>query len=308
MKKRSGNNPPVHVPEVSIGMPVYNGEKFLAHTLESLLAQTLSDFELIISDNGSTDGTQAICQQFEQRDSRIRYVRHPVNKGAAWNWNYVVHEARGVFLKWASSNDYCDPRMLEKCTAVLRNDDRVALCYPLTWMVAEDGSREVYGGDIDVLQETPSGRFIRIRQHLKLNNAQGGVIRLSALRRTRLERTYPHSDMILMAELALYGQYRLLPEPLFFRRADKESISRNLSAEELVHFIDPTRHARFTMITVSHHIDSMWSVVRAGIGVKETIKALRYIARRAYRDRRAIYHELAAFAGVRRPSHPIHGR
>jgi glycosyltransferase involved in cell wall biosynthesis len=308
MNTRSGNNPPAHVPEVSIGMPVYNGERYLAHTLESLLAQTLADFELIISDNGSTDGTQAICEQFEQRDPRIRYIRHPINKGAAWNWNYVVHQARGEFLKWASSNDYCDPCMLEKCTSVLRNDDRIALCYPLTWMIANDGTREVYGGDIDVLQETPSGRFIHLREHLKMNNAQAGVIRLCALRRTRLERTYPHGDMILMAELALYGQYRLLPEALFFRRVDKKSMSFNLSAEELVHFMDPTRRPRSTMISVSRHIDSTWSVLRAGIGVKQTIKALRYIARRAYGERRAICKELATFAGIRRPSQPIHER
>jgi glycosyltransferase involved in cell wall biosynthesis len=307
MTKASGIDSSAHRPEVSIGMPVYNGEKFIAATLDSLLAQTLSDFELIISDNGSTDGTETICRQYALKDPRIRYIRHPINRGAAWNWNYVVHQARGTFLKWASSNDYCDVRMLEKCTAVLRNDDRVALCYPLTWMVAEDGSREVYTGDIDVLEDTPSQRFIHIRQHLLMNNAQAGVIRLSALRRTRLERSYPHSDMILMAELALFGKYRLLPEPLFFRRNDKQSMSHKLSPVELVHFIDPTRRPRFTMVSVSRHIDSIWSVLRARIGVKETFEALCYIAKRAYRERRAMYLELAILVGIRRLPRPIHG-
>jgi glycosyltransferase involved in cell wall biosynthesis len=287
-------------------MPVYNGEKYIAHTLDSLLGQTLTDFELIISDNGSIDATETICREYALKDSRIRYIRHPVNRGAAWNWNYVVHQARGTFLKWASSNDYCDARMLEKCTAVLLNDERVALCYPLTYMVAEDGSREVYTGDIDVPEDTPSQRFIHIRQHLLMNNAQAGVIRLSALRRTRLERSYPHSDMILMAELALYGKYRLLPEPLFFRRNDKQFMSHKLSPDELVHFIDPTRHPRFTLVSVSRHIDSIWSVLRARIGPKGTSEALRYIAKRAYRERRAIYRELAILLGIRRLPRPIH--
>jgi glycosyltransferase involved in cell wall biosynthesis len=297
-----------HRPQVSIGMPVYNGEKYIAHTLDTLLAQTLSDFELIISDNGSTDRTETICREYALKDSRIRYIRHAVNRGAAWNWNHVVHQARGVFLKWASSNDYYDAKMLERCTAVLLNDNSIALCYPLTWMVDEDGTRKVYTGDIDVLEDTPSQRFIHIRQHLSMNNAQAGVIRLSALRRTRLERSYPHSDMILMAELALYGKYRLLPEPLFFRRTDKPFMSHKLSPEDLVHFIDPTRHPRFTMISLSRHIDSIWSVLRAGIGVKETFAALRYIAQRAYRERRAVYRELAILVGIRRPSRALPGR
>jgi glycosyltransferase involved in cell wall biosynthesis len=283
-------------------MPVYNGDQYLAHTLESLLAQTFTDFELIISDNGSDDRTESICREYVNRDSRVRYIRHSTNRGAAWNWNYVVHQARGNFLKWASANDYYDSRMIEKCMEVLRCDASIALCYPMTWMVQDGGAKDVYDGDIDVLQDRASTRFMHLRRHLKMNNAQAGVIRLSMLRRTRLERSYPNSDMILMAELALYGKYRLLSEPLLFRRVDPQSISRNLSAVDLQHFIDPSRPPRLALVTTRSHIDSAWSVVRARVGVAQTLEALGYILKRAFRERGIILREFKTLIGMSTPN------
>lgn len=289
-------------PEVSIGMPVYNGEKFLAQALDSLLAQTLTDFELIISDNGSTDATEEICCNYARRDPRIRYIRHPVNRGATWNWNYVVHEARGEFLKWASANDYCDPRMLERCVEALRSDPQVVLSYPLTVFVDEDGAQERYLKDIDVIEERPSDRFVRIRAFLEMNNAQSGVIRLSALRRTQLERSYAHGDMIMMAELALYGKYRLVQEPLFFRRVDRDSMSRHLAQADLQRFLAPKRNPRFALQSIRQHLDSAWSVLRASIGVREKARALTYVLKRAYWERHGIFGDIRALRGRARVS------
>ena len=92
-------------PRVSIGMPVYNAERFLAGTLDSIVAQSFRDFELIISDNGSTDRTASICRDYASRDCRIRYFRHEVNRGAAWNHNYVLGLAQGEFFKWNAYDD-----------------------------------------------------------------------------------------------------------------------------------------------------------------------------------------------------------
>jgi glycosyltransferase involved in cell wall biosynthesis len=92
-------------PQVSIGMPVYNGAKFIREALDSLLAQTFTDFELIISDNASTDGTEAICREYAAKDVRVRYVRQAQNRGAIANFQYVLDEAVGGYFMWAAADD-----------------------------------------------------------------------------------------------------------------------------------------------------------------------------------------------------------
>ena len=99
-------------PRVSIGLPVYNGENFLEFALDSILGQTFQDFELIISDNASTDATESICRRYAAKDSRIRYYRNPNNQGAAQNYNRVFALARGEYFKWAAHDDVCKPNYL----------------------------------------------------------------------------------------------------------------------------------------------------------------------------------------------------
>ncbi len=95
-------------PEVSIGMPVYNGEIFIREALDSLLAQTFTNFELIISDNASTDGTESICLNYAEQDSRIRYIRQRENISALPNFQFVLGEARGKYFMWAACDDKWD--------------------------------------------------------------------------------------------------------------------------------------------------------------------------------------------------------
>jgi glycosyltransferase involved in cell wall biosynthesis len=102
-----------HVPTVSIGMPVYNGERYLRETLDSILLQTFSDFELIISDNASTDGTRRICEEYMLQDNRIRYFLQPVNKGASWNFRFVLDQSRGEFFMWAAADDWRFPNFID---------------------------------------------------------------------------------------------------------------------------------------------------------------------------------------------------
>lgn len=90
---------------VSIGMPIYNGELFVREALDSLLAQTYTDFELIISNNASTDATESICMEYAARDLRIRYIRQPINVGALANFKLVLNEARGDYFMWAAHDD-----------------------------------------------------------------------------------------------------------------------------------------------------------------------------------------------------------
>jgi glycosyltransferase involved in cell wall biosynthesis len=118
-------------PGLSIGLPVYNGEKYLAESLEALLGQSYDDFELIISDNASTDGTAEICSRYSKRDSRIRYLRQSHNVGCAPNHNFVVGEAKGELFKWASDDDLYARDLLKYCVEALMDGDdrRFRQCY-----------------------------------------------------------------------------------------------------------------------------------------------------------------------------------
>ena len=118
-------------PIVSIGMPVYNGEYTLRYALDSLLGQSFADFELVISDNASTDGTESICREYAGRDRRIRYVRQPKNMGAAPNFKFVLDEAQGDFFMWAACDDIRSKDFVEvNIKYLLANPEYVASTSP----------------------------------------------------------------------------------------------------------------------------------------------------------------------------------
>ena len=114
---------------VSVGLPVYNGQKYLAVAIGSVLAQTFPDFELVISDNASTDATQEICKAYAARDARIRYIRQPLNRGAGFNYNFVFHESRGRYFKWLAHDDWLAPDNLKASVAALEADPAAVLAY-----------------------------------------------------------------------------------------------------------------------------------------------------------------------------------
>ena len=207
-------------PLVSIGMPVHNAGRHIGRAIESVLAQTIADFELIISDNASTDGTAAIVQRYLQRDGRIRYRRFETNQGVARNWNAVMRVARGPYFKWLGGSDEMAPELLQRCVQVLRERADVVLVFGRTRWIGDDGTpQELCEGDFAVPDATPAARFGRVVDALSTNNPiNAGLIRTSALRRTRLLGNYPSSDLVLMAELALHGPFELLPQELFRRR------------------------------------------------------------------------------------------
>ncbi len=118
----------MHIPTVSIGMPVYNGEKHIREALDSVLSQTFADFELIISDNASTDQTEAICRDYAKKDRRIRYVRQAENRGVAANFQFVLDEAVGEYFKWLAHDDFLEPTFLESTIGYLDAHGDTILC------------------------------------------------------------------------------------------------------------------------------------------------------------------------------------
>lgn len=283
------------VPRVTIGMPVYNGARHVTQAIDSLLSQTFGDFELIIADNASTDRTGEICRDYQARDPRVHYVRHATNRGAVFNWNFVVAEARGQYFKWASANDYCAPTQLERCVQVLDTEPEVIITYGRTAFVDDEGQPlGEYPHDVEVLDARPSVRFERLCRELRANNAQSGLIRLATLRRTGIERAYPGGDMNLMAELALYGGFRRIPEVLLFRRMGVESATRFRSASELRTFLNPVAKKRADFVMWQTHWDYLASMRRAPLRLRERLAVLKYILRSAWWFRSQLWREVAA--------------
>ena len=280
-------------PPVSIGLPVYNGARFLPQALESLLGQSFSDIELIVSDNASSDSTQNICTEYAARDARIRYVRQNVNIGAMRNWNFVAKQARGKYFKWSSASDYCAPDMLARCFAAMEAESDIVLCYGQTCLVdQETGELTEYSGNIELMEDRPHERFSKLCGSLKLNNAYGGLIRTDALHRTKLNRLYSGGDIILMAELALMGRFRLLPQTLLYRRMGRETSSNELSASDLAVFLDPQKTHNLDLLHFSTHLGYLGAVLRAPINPLEKLKTLALVCRHAAWDRENLLAEL----------------
>ena len=128
------------MPRLTIGLPVYNGERYLAESIEALLGQSYTDFELIISDNASTDDTSLICGRYAKQDSRIRYYRQPRNVGLAPNHNFCARQARGELFKWAAADDLYHRDLLLRCVEVLDERPEVVLVHSYTAMIDEDGA------------------------------------------------------------------------------------------------------------------------------------------------------------------------
>lgn len=286
------------LPLVSIGVPVYNGERFLRRAVESLLAQSYPNTELIISDNASTDGTEGIAREFEERDPRVRYIRQTRNIGASNNWNAVAHAARGEFFKWASANDFCAPEYVEKCVAELRGDPGMVLCFGKTQLTEMDGTPiEVYRGDRGFEEPLPSERLAAVLR-TRLNNAQQGVIRMSMLRRTRLDPSFPAGDIALVAELALRGTIRQLPDVLLFRRQARETFTSMLDPVALHRVFKPNARGPMKLIRTRYYWHVFTGVLRAPLGPAEKMRAARIALQRAWWEYPAIGREILALVGV----------
>jgi glycosyltransferase involved in cell wall biosynthesis len=212
-------------PRLTVGLPVYNGESYLAESLEALLGQTYEDFELIIADNASTDGTAGICRRYEKQDSRIRYIRQRRNLGAAPNHNCVVQQARGELFKWASADDLYARDLLKRCVDALDEFPHVVLAHSWTATIDDSGATRAVEYSLETASPSAPERF---RSLLFANGGDDteGVIRLSVLRRTPLLGSYHHSDRTLSAELSLHGPFYQVPDWLYFRRDHDERAER----------------------------------------------------------------------------------
>jgi len=214
-------------PLVSIGFPVYNGERTVRQAINALLAQDYANFELIISDNASTDNTGVICREYATRDQRVRYYRNEINKGAVWNFNRVFELAAGKYFMWAAHDDWHSSNYISKCLVELDKKPSNVLCYTLTQYVDQNGSNiRIVDSDVNTRGLNYFERLHTIILGMSSAVALYGVIRAETLRRTTLNQHCIHSDKCLLYQLAIMGHIVMVPEVLHFYRYSEKSVEQ----------------------------------------------------------------------------------
>ncbi len=283
-------------PRLGIGLPVYNGATYLAEALEALLGQSYEDFELIISDNASTDATEQICREFAARDSRIRYLRQARNIGAVPNHNLVFDECRSELFKWASDDDLYARDLVERCVAALDEHPDVVLAH--SWTAEIDAADNVVQAIEYPLATASPYAPTRFRSMLFDDGGDDdyGVIRTAVLRRIPPYDSYHRSDRTFMTELALHGRFHQVPDWLYFRRHHTGSLDVSArTIREKSAAWDPRRASRLRHPTIrlvaEYMLGYLGAIARAPLPVGERIACYRHLARwmssRAVRRARA---------------------
>jgi glycosyltransferase involved in cell wall biosynthesis len=216
-------------PLVSVGLFVYNGERFLEESLDSILNQTFTDFELIISDNASTDRTGEIARDYAQRDKRIRYHRAPKNMGAGWNVRRVYELATGKYFKQAAVDDLIEPDFLRRCVEILEGEPGCVVAYAATKEIDENGNFiQNYVTPMRLDVDDPVARF---RQMLLIPcwcYEIYGVMRRSALQQIPPLGSYVNGDHVLLTRMSLLGRFYEISELLFINRHHKGQSTKTL--------------------------------------------------------------------------------
>jgi glycosyltransferase involved in cell wall biosynthesis len=272
---------------VSIGVPVFNGARYLEACLDSLVAQTYDDLEILISDNASTDRTADICRAYCERDPRVRYYRQQQNVGAAANYNFLVRQATGEFFKWAAHDDICAPDLVARCVAALDSSPTAVLAFSRTGFI-DDAGEPLYGYDVPICWSNHEAAFDRLREQLAVPDAalqhlctrQFGVLRRDALLHTSLIRSHPASDLVLMLELALLGGLVEVEERLLFVRLhERSSLRANKSATDVARWYDPRSGDRYPLRWTRVFTGYGAAVLGSSLSRREKVDGLLFIAR-----------------------------
>jgi len=294
-------------PLISIGIPVYNGEKFLNLAIDSILCQTFQDFELIISDNGSTDRTCEICEKYSANDERIQYYRYDHNRGAAWNFNNTFALAVGHYFKWAAADDICKPMYLESCLKASQNDPDAVLAFsratgidnqgmPIKGLILDDYSR--------LTSSDPRMRYHALmemfqRSGKRVSGWKGtyifGLIQSDTLRKTRLIGNYIGADTILLVELILLGKFCEVPDcQLLMRRHDQSFSWPEAKTASKQEFYDPTTKNHISLQSWTCLQKTSASIMRSPLSFHHKLDLLKSVAKEVFWRRRELWAELTS--------------
>jgi glycosyltransferase involved in cell wall biosynthesis len=195
-------------PLVSIGLPTYDRAASLERAARSALAQDWGELELVISDNGSDDGTQAVCEALRDADPRVRYLRQAANLGPLRNFQEVLEHSRGELFMWLGDDDSLDPSYVSECASVLlANDDHTLVCGRARYY--RDGAFAFAERDVNLLADSPTRRIAGFYRQVTLNGAFYGVMRRGQAVQVPLVPDVG-GDWLLVAHLAFLGKVRTL--------------------------------------------------------------------------------------------------
>jgi glycosyltransferase involved in cell wall biosynthesis len=288
-----------HNPRVSIGLPVFNGARYLKEALDSLLSQTYTDFDIIVSDNASTDDTKKICRTYQARDRRVRYYRNERNMGMAYNYRRVFELRTGEYFKWAAADDLCMPEYLRRCVEVLDADTRVVLvCARALYIDQNGGFLRKADPAWDVQSEAAYERLrhvIYIQSDADMD-AWSGLARADALSKTRLIPSYPCGDKRPLGELSLLGRFVEIPEHLYMRRQHADASSFNTMNMQWMEDFFKAKKLNMYLPTWRLYLDHFITVMRSGLPVNEKLSLVVAILRSMYWSKSLIVKEIGVAA------------
>ena len=273
-------------PLVTVGLPVYNGERYVAHSIECLLAQTFRDFVVLVSDNASTDATGEICRKYASRDPRLYYHRNPTNLGMAGNYNLTFSMARSKYFRWATSDDYCAPDMLQDAVDCMEADPGISLCYPRATFVDGEGHETGHWEDgLHLMQDDPVERFRAVVTGIGRVHHHLGLMRVDCMRRTGLIAKHVASDIGFVAEMALLGKFFQIPKYQFYRRLHEDSSSWTPDEAHQARRYHASGVRRVPFSRVRYHWRFVQAVRRAPLRPGQRLALYRFLTRLAISDR-----------------------
>jgi glycosyltransferase involved in cell wall biosynthesis len=290
------NNKQFPYRRVYTGMPVYNGEPYLEESIRCNLNQSYDDFGLIISDNASTDKTEEICRDYAAGDSRIQYIRNPVNVGAAPNYNRCFEPANSEFFRWSNADDLIEESLIEDCLALLEQHPDAILAYGQTRIIDADGNFvKLYEENLVLSDDNAAERFLTCRTNLGLSNVIYGLMRRDLVAKTALFGSYVASDCNLIAELALYGKFVEVPKVLFSRRMHEEASSYDRGdAERQKNFWKPGE-SRLYMQFWRRTFAYFRAVLRGPLDLAQKRKLFWHLSKTVYWKKGLLFSELANY-------------
>lgn len=229
---------------VTVGMPVYNGEKYISQAIESVLNQTFTDFQLVICDNQSCDSTQEICESYQ--DPRVHYFRNEKNLGASGNFNIAFSKNQSPYFKWLSHDDLLGAENLERCVALLNEEPTLSIAHCRTIKIDEDGNEfGNYDHDLRLDSSNASERFNKLLW-MDYVSELFGLMRADVVKRTRGWGNFPGADRNFVAHMALLGNVGYVEDYLFYYRihTDNYSMSKTTNADALEWFAGNIRNSK----------------------------------------------------------------
>ena len=267
-------------PKIVIGLPVYNGENYLREAIESILAQSYTDFRLLIGDNASTDRTSEIAQSYAKQDSRVIYYRHDRNLGVAGNSNFLFNQSDSPYFRWHAHDDTIAPRYLEQCLELMESNPHLSIVHCRSLTIDEHG--DVIGNydyEVPLAAARPSDRLWRILWAGYFNEAFG-IMRSSMLAKTGLFRSFDGSDRNLMMEMLLQGDVGYVNDYLFSRRDHPDCYCRQAEDSEVKRlWFDPSMKPELWNLKGPKKSQVyLTSILNTPLSLSERIRCLRMLS------------------------------